>query len=427
MNNSDHIATGIVEGFFGRPWSFEERESILRFMDEVGFSTYIYAPKEDAYHRTAWFDPYPPDTIRRFQKLIELSRELSIDFNFALSPGLTMRYSDAAHFQKLTTKYDQFIGLGVSSFSIFFDDIDPRLSEPDRTAFGVPAVAQVDVTTRLHEYLNNQCPNLKFYFCPTEYRGTKPSTYLRYIGAHLPPEIKVFWTGPGVVSRTITARDAKQFGRIIRRKPLLWDNYPVNDFDRARLFLGPLRGRDQDLIGHLSGVFFNPMNEARASKIALTSAALYVRGPRVYDPERVWPLLKRTFLKSSRGSLLFDNFDASMIHPRPSPQCQLVKNQLVRLRHQKKIQRGPLLNTARVVRQIHSADFVPGVAADLCPYLRNLKMAGQLLGAAVASRPNQKKLARLAAKLKVSRRKESKSYLENQILNLVRWLPSGLK
>ncbi len=425
MKTNHSIDTGIIEGFFGRPWSFEERESILRFMDEVGFSTYIYGPKEDAYHRTAWFDAYPPDTIRWFEKLIELSRELSIDFNFALSPGLTMRYSDAAHFQKLTAKYDQFINLGVTSFSIFFDDIDPGLSAPDRTAFGVPAVAQVDVTKRLHEYLKDRCPNAKLYFCPTEYRGTRSSPYLDHIGTHLPLEIKVFWTGPRVVSRTITPRDARQFSRIIRRKPLLWDNYPVNDFDRSRLFLGPLRGRHQNLIPQLSGIFFNPMNEAHASKIALTSAALYVRSPGVYNPKRLWPLLKKTFTKSNHADLAFDDFEASMIHPRPSARCRLVKNQLLRLRHHKKIQRGPLLAMARAIRQIHSADFVPGVAADLGPYLKNLKTAGRLLTAALSTKPDRREIQRLESKLKVSRRKEARNYLENHVLDLVRRLLRG--
>lgn len=425
MNNSDHIATGIIEGFFGPPWSFEERESILRFMDEVGFSSYIYAPKEDAYHRTAWFDSYPRAMIHRFQKLIELSRELSIDFNFALSPGLSIRYHDQSHFKRLCAKYDQLLTLGVTSFSIFFDDIDPRLSAPDRTAFGVPAVAQVDVTKRLHEYLKDRCPNAKLYFCPTEYRGTKSSPYLDHIGAHLPLEIKVFWTGPGVVSRTICAEDARKFGRIIRRRPLLWDNYPVNDFDRARLFLGPLRGRDRDLIPHLSGIFFNPMNEAQASKIALTSAALYVRSPGVYNPVRLWPLLKKTFTKSNHADLAFDDFEASMIHPRPSARCRLVKNQLLRLRHHKKIQRGSLLAMARAIRQIHSADFVPGVAADLGPYLKNLKTAGRLLTAALSSKPDRRKIRRLESKLKVSRRKEARNYLENHVLDLVRRLLRG--
>ena len=73
-----------------------------------------------------------------------------------------------------------------------------------------------------------------------------------------------------------------------RRKVLLWDNYPVNDYCRGRLNLGPLRNRRRELPNYLEGVLFNPMNEAYASSIPLATCSDYAWGPDMYDPQCSW-------------------------------------------------------------------------------------------------------------------------------------------
>jgi hyaluronoglucosaminidase len=77
------------------------------------------------------------------------------------------------------------------------------------------------------------------------YAGTGDSPYRRSFSPELHPEIVVYWTGPEVVSIGIT-REALDLAvhRFHDHELLIWDNYPVNDFDRSRLFLGPLVGRD---------------------------------------------------------------------------------------------------------------------------------------------------------------------------------------
>ena len=50
---------GIVEGFFGPPWSMAHRKALFRFGAKRGMNTYLYAPKDDPYHRERWRDPYP--------------------------------------------------------------------------------------------------------------------------------------------------------------------------------------------------------------------------------------------------------------------------------------------------------------------------------------------------------------------------------
>ena len=41
---------GIIEGFYGIPWTFDERKSMINFLAEIGMDQYIYAPKDDPYH-----------------------------------------------------------------------------------------------------------------------------------------------------------------------------------------------------------------------------------------------------------------------------------------------------------------------------------------------------------------------------------------
>ena len=73
--------------------------------------------------------------------------------------------------------------------------------------------------------------------------------------------------------------------RYATHEHLLWDNYPVNDWDPATVFLGPLRGRDPRLAdGQLRGIVANAMVQAVPSKLALATVADWARDPAAYDP-----------------------------------------------------------------------------------------------------------------------------------------------
>lgn len=55
---------GSVEGFSGPPWSHAERLGLLGFARAVGLNEYVYAPKDDPFHRERWRDPLsgPPSS-----------------------------------------------------------------------------------------------------------------------------------------------------------------------------------------------------------------------------------------------------------------------------------------------------------------------------------------------------------------------------
>ena len=63
--------SGVIEGFYGPPWSHSDRLDMLRFMGRAGLNVYIYAPKDDPYHRTRWREPYPEDAERELRELVQ--------------------------------------------------------------------------------------------------------------------------------------------------------------------------------------------------------------------------------------------------------------------------------------------------------------------------------------------------------------------
>jgi hyaluronoglucosaminidase len=278
--------TGVVEGFFGKPWSLAARLRVIEFMGAAGLQSYIYAPKDDIYHRMNWTTPYPPAEWRRVSQVIRSCKKNGVRFIWAVSPGMTMHYCRAADLDILVEKFERPIPDGVSSFCLFLDDIPPELvHEDDRKAFSSLGEAHAHVCNRLFERLSAKVDGARLWMCPTDYATVSPTPYLLTIGKLLRPEVGVFWTGPKVVSPGIAVEHAKAFAKIIRRKPLLWDNYPVNDYNRHKLNMGPLRGRDPGLTSMLAGYFTNPMNEASASMIPILTIADYLYNPAGYDPD----------------------------------------------------------------------------------------------------------------------------------------------
>ena len=68
---------GVVEGFYGKPWTQEQRVDMMAFCEAHGLNAYIYAPKDDPYHREKWREPYPESQRKKLAKLIrELNRVL---------------------------------------------------------------------------------------------------------------------------------------------------------------------------------------------------------------------------------------------------------------------------------------------------------------------------------------------------------------
>lgn len=277
---------GVVEGFYGTPWTHLERMELLRFEGAHGMNVYYYAPKDDPYHRKLWREPYPAEAQQRLGELVSTAKRNFVDFCFAISPGLTMAYSREQDFQVLTNKLDSVGRLGVSCFALFLDDVPQDLQDAqDRARFKTLAQAHIYLTNKLFQHLQAQSAANRLTLTPTTYTNEWGNRdYLRELGAGVNPGVSIVWTGPQVYSPGITREQAREWAGYIRRPPLIWDNYPVNDGAPWCLYLGPLVGRDRDLPGSVQGLVSNPMSEAHASMIPLQTIADYLWNAAAYNP-----------------------------------------------------------------------------------------------------------------------------------------------
>lgn len=260
-NSNEDFLCGVVEGFYSRPWTTNQRLDLYGKMKTFGLNTYVYAPKDDAKHRALWRQPYSESEMQFLQRLISRCQETNVTFVYGISPGLDIAYSQTKEVDLLKSKLDQLKNAGCSGFCLLWDDIDTTLPPEDADAFGSLAEAQIAISNKVFAHLGRPS---SFLFCPTEYCASRAdpnvrkSDYLSSLGRGLDKEIKVFWTGAKVVSEKITLEEIKEVGQVLQRKPLIWDNLHANDYDQQRLFLGPFKGRCPNLIPYLSGVLTNP-------------------------------------------------------------------------------------------------------------------------------------------------------------------------
>ncbi|HLU83091.1 MAG TPA: protein O-GlcNAcase [Trueperaceae bacterium] len=282
---------GVVEGFYGPAYDQNEREDLLRFLGEHGYNLYLYGPKNDRQHRARWREPYSAAALEDFRSSVAVGKSAGVEFAYALSPGLDVRYASDADMKAIEAKFTALALVGVRSFALFLDDINPTFRHPEDAArFANFAAAQAELCNRVLAWLRRQWPEARLSMCPTAYHGAPPfGDYLHQLGELLAPEVDVFYTGVDVCSRTIGRHEVEAFAAALRRAPLLWDNYPVNDGGmRTELHIGPIRGRAADLPGCVKGFAVNPMNQAEASKVALHTFAAYFQDPVGYEPEAAW-------------------------------------------------------------------------------------------------------------------------------------------
>ena len=304
---------GIVEGFYGRPWEHVDRLWWIDRLARLGMNTYVLAPKDDPRQRERWREPYPDDEWTRFAELVRAGRKRGVEVGFTVSPGLSIRYSDAADVAQLCEKLAAFGALGSRFLSLSLDDVPTELAHAeDRAAFGSLAAAHVALAHAVRRAVG---PDVVLWLVPTDYAGNETSPYLEELGAALDPSIEVGWTGRTTVPPEVCADEAHERARLLRRPALLWDNVPVADGPmRSMLHLVPYAGREAGLAAALSGVLLNPMQHARASYVAVAGAAAFLTDPARFDAERAWREAVRTL-----GAGAEDAFETFALAHRFSP------------------------------------------------------------------------------------------------------------
>lgn len=287
---------GTVEGFYGTPWSHEARKSQLAFYGKNKMNVYIYGPKDDPWHRDKWREPYPEVEANRIAELVEVAKQNGVNFYWAIHPGVDIKWNDEDR-DKLIAKFEVMYQLGVRSFAVFFDDIWGEGTKADKQA-------------ALLNYIDDNFVQAKgdvapLILCPTEYNkgwANEEKGYLRTLGKNLNKSIEVMWTGNSVVA-CIDKPTMEWINERIQRKGYIWLNFPVNDFVRDHILMGPAYGNGLDIAGDVSGFVSNPMEYAETSKISLYGIADYCWNMEVYDYKSNWEKSLKNILPSNSAAL----------------------------------------------------------------------------------------------------------------------------
>ena len=270
---------GVVEGFYGNPYSHSDRIEQFKFYGRTKLNTYIYGPKDDPYHRDKWRELYPEQERKRISELVTQAHQRGVRFVWAIHPGLDIKWTEEDR-KAVVRKCEDMYRLGVRSFAVFFDDI----SADDESAHH-----QAELLNYLYEHFEKTGMKIgSLILCPTQYnQAWAKGAYLDILGTKMNPKIEIMWTGKTVV--TMIDRETMEYVNArIRRKGYIWLNYPVTDFAVDHILLGPMRGNASDIDQLVSGFVANPMEYAEASKVGIFGVADYLWNMKAYDADRAW-------------------------------------------------------------------------------------------------------------------------------------------
>lgn len=273
---------GIIEGFYGKPWSWEDRATNVSFLGSRGYGFYLYAPKADPHLRRKWTEDHPAEAATGLTELASRCRAEGVRFGIGLSPYEIYRGFDAAAKDALGRKLAFFDELGIQDLAILFDDM--RGDTPDL------ADGQIEVI----QWAADRTSADRVLVCPTYYSddpvldrvfGARPPGYLDRLGRALDPSIEIFWTGEEVCSREISVGHLTRVAEEIHRKPILWDNYPVNDGHRMSqyLHLRGFTGRPASIAGHVAAHGINPALQPTLTRIPALTLVTSYRGGEQYE------------------------------------------------------------------------------------------------------------------------------------------------
>lgn len=228
---------GMAEGFYGEPWTREERLDQISFMGRTKQNRYLYAAGDDPYRLARWREPYPADKRADFRALAERARAEHVTLGWAVSPGQAMCMASDQDVRALTKKIDAMWALGIRVFQLQFQDVSYSEwhCDLDVETFGsgpkAAARAQARVAGALARHLEERHPDAApLSVLPTEFYQDGATDYRTALAAELDDRVQVAWTGVGVVPKKITGGELAGARAAFRHPLVTMDNYPVNDY-----------------------------------------------------------------------------------------------------------------------------------------------------------------------------------------------------
>lgn len=272
------VTRGFIEGYYGNPWSVEDRSDLMTYGGYYKLNAYFYAPKDDPKHRVQWRSLYTEDELTWIRQLADAGNASKCRFVYGIHPfpgndafGIN---KDEAGYQNdladLKAKLKQVIDQGVRQIAILADDFANPGGE-----LGLRLVN--DITTWLETEVKAQYPDMKttLPYIPFDYMGNGSSNEFSYL-QQAPGNVQLVMTG-GRIWGEVTQNFSQTFKNNTGRAPYYWINWPCSDNSKKHLIMGGNDtflhpGVDPTLI---EGIMLNPMQQSEANKSALFAVADY--------------------------------------------------------------------------------------------------------------------------------------------------------
>lgn len=288
---------GLVEGYYGNPYSEADRMGLFEFFGRNKMNVYIYGPKDDKYHKDKWRENYPAAEAAKIKEYINAAKANKVEFVWAIHPGNDIQWNRTDSIN-IVNKLKSMYNLGVRTFAVFFDDVWGG----EGTRGDKQAMLMNYITDELNKAYSDVKPSI---ICPTQYnRGWSSGDYLKTLGSTMNKDVCIMWTGNSVVDM-INKSDMQWINAQISRKAYIWLNYPVTDYCINHLLMGPTYGNDLDIADMLSGFTANPMEYAEASKLSLFSIADYNWNMPAYDADASWEAAIKFLMPKNREAFHF--------------------------------------------------------------------------------------------------------------------------
>ncbi|QTU82681.1 beta-N-acetylglucosaminidase domain-containing protein [Carnobacteriaceae bacterium zg-C25] len=278
---------GFIEGYYGIPWSHENRQSLMRFAGQFKANTYIFAPKDDIYHSQQWKALYPEEKLSQIRELVEVGKLTKTRFVWTIHPfmsGARFNFSQyEENYNYLINKFEQLYTTGVRQFGILADDV----GSIDRNQL-------LRLLNDISQWAKDKGDVEDILFCPAGYNTAFQGNFSEMKKLNEAPDnIQFFWTGETVVNR-VTNQTINRFKTSSTtdghpgRAPYFWLNWPVNDYKKSRLLMGPAGTLLETGVTDLAGLVTNPMQQAQASKVGIFATINYGWNTHHFSSDDVW-------------------------------------------------------------------------------------------------------------------------------------------
>lgn len=387
------VQRGLVEGYYGNPYSEADRMGLFKMFGEMKMNVYIYGPKDDKYHKDKWREEYPAAQAAKIKEYIDAAKANKVEFVWAIHPGNDIQWNDTDR-KNIVRKLKAMYNLGVRTFAVFFDDV--------WGGEGTRGDKQAELMNYITDELNSSYDDINpCIICPTQYnKGWSNGDYLTTLGSTMNKDVRIMWTGNSVVDM-INKADMTWINGQISRKAYIWLNYPVTDYCINHLLMGPTFGNDLNIADMVSGFTANPMEYAEASKVSLFSIGDYNWNMPAYDADASWEAALKYLMPENTAAFRFfceNNVDlGSTVHGlrrmEESPEFVEAKNTFIihSTRGDKAAAYAAVDEQFRkfitTAETLMATDEAPALIKEITPWLKSMRYLG-LKGVSVVEMQN---------------------------------------